>query len=178
MQRSWYNVTRYEMISLKGLAQAKIRKKSVILFWLLNMTIWCKHVHRLELQKFFNFCAAHSPVRLDIGWFLIIDNHVKNYKYGDFVSTSSLTGECAAEKLKNFCSSSLWTCLHDMVILRSQNKITDFFMILAWVSPFNMIWYDTSIVISMCVVTERGGNIYLRTSWIQTCNLNNMNVYR
>ena len=38
---------------LKGLAQAKIIKKSVILFWLLNMTIWCKHVHRLELQKFF-----------------------------------------------------------------------------------------------------------------------------
>ena len=35
---------------LKGLAQAKIIKKSVILFWLLNMTIWCKHVHRLELQ--------------------------------------------------------------------------------------------------------------------------------
>ena len=24
-------------------------------------------------------------------------------------------------------SSSLWTCLHHMVILRSQNKITDFF---------------------------------------------------
>ena len=38
---------------LKGLAQAKIIKKSVILFRLLNMTIWCKHVHRLELQKFF-----------------------------------------------------------------------------------------------------------------------------
>ena len=38
----------------------------MILFWLLNMTIWCKHVRRLELQKFFNFCAAHSPVRLDI----------------------------------------------------------------------------------------------------------------
>ena len=52
--------------TLKGLAQAKIIKKSVILFWLLNMSIWCKHVHRLELQKFFNFCAAHSPVRLDI----------------------------------------------------------------------------------------------------------------
>ena len=38
---------------LKGLAQAKIIKKSVILFRLLNMTIWCKHVHRLELQKVF-----------------------------------------------------------------------------------------------------------------------------
>ena len=38
---------------LKGLDQAKIIKKLVILFWLFNMTIWCKHVHRLELQKFF-----------------------------------------------------------------------------------------------------------------------------
>ena len=41
----------------------------------------------------------------------------------------------AAEKLKNFCSSSLWTCLHH-IILRSQNKITDFLMILAWASLF------------------------------------------
>ena len=53
-------------------------------------------------------------------------------KYGSFVSTSSLTGEYAAEKLKKNCTSSLWTCLHHMIILRSQNKITDFFMILAW----------------------------------------------
>ena len=40
---------------LKGLNQAKIVKKSVILFWLLIMTIWCKHVHRLELQIFLIF---------------------------------------------------------------------------------------------------------------------------
>ena len=53
---------------LKGLAQAKIIKKSVILFELINMTI------------------------------------------NNFIS--SLAGECAAEKLKNFCSSSLRTCLH------------------------------------------------------------------
>ena len=51
---------------LKGLAQAKIIKKSVILFWLLNMTIWWRHVHRLELQKIFNFSVSHSPVRLYI----------------------------------------------------------------------------------------------------------------
>ena len=57
---------RFGMVCLKGLAQAKIIKKSVILFRVLNMTIWCKHVHRLELQFFYNFCAAHSPVRLDI----------------------------------------------------------------------------------------------------------------
>ena len=43
------------------------------------------------------------------------------------------------QKLKNFCSSSrpIWPCLHHMVILGSQNKITDFLMILAWASPFN-----------------------------------------
>ena len=40
---------------LKGLAHAKIIKKSVILFRALNMTIWCKHVHRLELQIFIIF---------------------------------------------------------------------------------------------------------------------------
>ena len=28
---------------LKGLAQAEIMKKSVILFWLLNMTIWTQN---------------------------------------------------------------------------------------------------------------------------------------
>ena len=37
--------------------------------------------------------------------------------------------------IKN-CSSSLCTCLHHMVILRTRNKITDFLMILAWASPF------------------------------------------
>ena len=41
--------------TLKGLAQAKIIKTSVILFRVLNMTIWCKHVHRLELQIFIIF---------------------------------------------------------------------------------------------------------------------------
>ena len=56
---------------------------------------------------------------------------ISKKKYEKFVSISSLTGEGAAQKLKNFCSSSLWTCLHHMVILRIQNKITDFFIILA-----------------------------------------------
>ena len=49
-----YQVTKIT-IQLKGLAQAKIIKKSVILFRVLNMTIWCKHVHRLELQIFISF---------------------------------------------------------------------------------------------------------------------------
>ena len=33
-------------------------------------------------------------------WFQIIDNHVKNKKYVNFVSISSLAGECAAQKNK------------------------------------------------------------------------------
>ena len=44
-----------ENVYLKGLAHAKIIKKSVILFRVPNMTIWCKHVHRLELQIFIIF---------------------------------------------------------------------------------------------------------------------------
>ena len=39
-------------------------------------------------------------------------------------------------KIIKICSSSLCTCLHHMVILRTRNKITDFWMILAWASPF------------------------------------------
>ena len=39
------------------------------------------------------------PSPLSHYWFLIIDNHVKNRKCGNFVSISSLTGECAAQKL-------------------------------------------------------------------------------
>ena len=74
--------------------------------------------------------ASHP---IGVGWPI---NHVKNKKYGNFVFISSLTGQCAAQKIKNFCSSSLWTCLHHMVILRSQNKITDV-MTLAWVWAFN-----------------------------------------
>ena len=40
-------------------------------------------------------------------------------------------------KIIKIYSSSLCTCLLYMVILRSQNKITDFLMILAWASSFN-----------------------------------------
>ena len=43
------------------------------------------------------------------------------------------------KKIENLCSSSLWKCLHHLIILRSQNKIIDFFMILAWTSPLNML---------------------------------------
>ena len=38
------------LIILKRHNQAKIIKRSVFLFWLPNMTMWCKHVHRLKLQ--------------------------------------------------------------------------------------------------------------------------------
>ena len=33
-----------------------------------------------------------------------------------------------------------------MVILRSQNKITDFLMILAWASPFNDVLLESAMV--------------------------------
>ena len=47
-------------------------------------------------------------------------------------------------KILKICSSSLCTCLHHMVILRTRNKITDFLMILAWASPFKL-QYNTPV---------------------------------
>ena len=84
-----YNLCRPEILgisSLKGLAQAEIIKKSVILFWLLNITIGCKHVHTLDLQFFLIFfCRAFTGwtrYRDEIPVFLIIDMVVNNYKSG------------------------------------------------------------------------------------------------
>ena len=54
-----------------------------------------------KLAKLFNWNS--HPLEIVsrwISWFLIIDNHVKNKKCGNFVSISSLTGKCAAQKLK------------------------------------------------------------------------------
>ena len=43
----------YFTVVPKAHTQAEIIKKSEILFWLFIMTIPCKHIHILELQKFF-----------------------------------------------------------------------------------------------------------------------------
>ena len=44
-----------------------------------------------------------------------MDNHVKNKKYGNSVSISSLTGEYAAEKFKNFCNiECYWSRSHSL----------------------------------------------------------------
>ena len=87
-------------------------------------------------KKIFNFVAKVWIFCLKLAWPRYVricrqylsnnnlsDNHVKNNKYGCLVSISILTGECAAEKLKNVCSSSLWTSLHQMVILRSVTSV-------------------------------------------------------
>ena len=64
--------------------------------------------------------------------------HVQNKKYGNFVFTSRFIGKCATNFFKNLRSSSLWECLHHMVIWRSQNGNTDFFMILVWLCRFKL----------------------------------------
>ena len=49
------------------------------------------------------------------------------------IASLYLAGECPAEKLKK----NAVIVYGHVVILRSQNKITDFLMILAWACPFN-----------------------------------------
>ena len=51
-------------------------------------------------------------------------------------------------KIIKICSSSLCTCLHHMVILRTRNKITDFLMILAWASPFKRA--NKRLIVNAC----------------------------
>ena len=62
-------------------------------------------------------------------------------------------------KIIKICSSSLCTCLHHMVILRTRNKITDFLMILAWASPFNLaqIQRCVELTASLSLVLIRPG---------------------
>ena len=60
----------------------------------------------------------------EIPVFLLLDMHVQNKKYGNFVFISRSTRKCATHK---FCSSSPWSCLHHMVILKRQNEKKRFF---------------------------------------------------
>ena len=62
-----------------------------------------------SVKVFKKFCSVHLPVKRDIKTKFL-------FSYFGHACT---------------CSSSLWTCLHHMVIIKSQNKITDFLMILA-----------------------------------------------
>ena len=57
-----------------------------------------------------------------------------------------------------------------MVILRSQNKITDFLMILAWSSPFNLLRHVEITLLLFCGLNKKVWNSYL-TQWIW-CGLN------
>ena len=106
---------------LKRHNQAKI----IFLFWFPNMTVSCKHVHRLELQMFFYFCVAHLPVKRDIKtkfpYFLFYTcmSEIRNREFRLYI----LTGKCATQKLKLLRNSSLWTCSHHIAILLSENKV-------------------------------------------------------
>ena len=55
-----------------------------------------------------------------------------------------------------------------MVILKSQNKITDLFMILAWASPFNdlmrVFFMDMDILISTMWVHNETGEVTVPTN--------------
>ena len=67
-------------------------------------------------------------------------------------------------KIIKICSSSLSTCLHHMVILRTRNKITDFLMILAWASPFNEMINagDDSLLLEEEAVILAAGAIFYK----------------
>ena len=61
-----------------------------------------KHVHKLELHKFFNFCAAHLPARVfiaEIPHFLFRTclSKIRNTRISALY-LAYVTGKCAAQK--------------------------------------------------------------------------------
>ena len=68
----------------------------------------------------------------------------------------------AQQKIIKIYSSSLCTCLHHMVILRTRNKITDFFMILAWASPFKL--HRDNVIYILVGIQARSQNEMRRKS--------------
>ena len=104
-----------------------------------NLIKYCAYLSVRQIFRYFHALGRQPQISYIVnntilGQIIILDMHVQNKKYENFVSISRLTGKCATQKIENFCSSSLWTCLHHMVILKSQNNF--FSMILAWLCPF------------------------------------------
>ena len=73
-----------------------------------------------------------------------MDNHVKNKKYGHFVSISSLV----KAQQENLIFFTVLVYGHVYIIrsyyghIENQNKMTDFLMILEWASPFKHVKYN------------------------------------
>ena len=79
------------------------------------MTIWCKNVHKLELQKFFLiFCAAQLPVKRDIETKFHI--YISNFGHACLYKKSEIS-----------------SCSH----IKKTKKLPIFFIILAWLCRFN-----------------------------------------
>ena len=83
----------------------------------------------------------------------------------EFRTFSRLTGNWATQKLNNFCSSSLWICLHHMVILRSQNITTNRFMILAWLCRFK--WPSCNVLLTYSSIGNYLVELRAKSSRIQ-----------
>ena len=81
--------------------------------------------------------------------------HVQNKKYGNFVSISRLTGKCAAQKYITFVIIIYGHVYIIVVIIRSQNKITNFFMISTWLCSFN-------------IFTRTEGNVVPKEAFLQS----------
>ena len=94
----------------------------------INFSPTLNHLHPLQVEN----CDSNSPlvmdeddngklrlVRVKFLYFLFQTCMSKIRDTG--ISSLYLAfkiGKCAAQKVKNFCSSSLWTCLHHMAILK------------------------------------------------------------
>ena len=79
-------------------------------------------------------------------WILLFSALGVRVSTGLSKKTTVTSGKCAAQKFKNFCS-----LVYRHVYIRSQNKITVFFMISARLRPFKTLHI---LIFGVCIVNE------------------------
>ena len=86
---------------LKRHNQAKIIKKSVFLFWLLNMDIICEHIHRLEFAEVFYISGCCGNVASVPKAPFISYSRISYFGHAcpklNLLLVSRLTGKCATQ---------------------------------------------------------------------------------
>ena len=124
------------------------------------MTIWCKHVHGLELQKKLNFCFAQLPGKRDI------ETRFPISYFGNFVSISRLTGKCAF-----FINSFIHTFIHSFARSFARSLVRSFvysflffYFIYSCIHASNaLFWHKPQTCIKIYSILDQ--------HWLYTCYL-------
>ena len=105
-----------------------------------------------------------------ISLFLIIDNHVKNKKYVNFVSVSSLSGKNAAQKLKKTFSSSTYIWVKTLKLSPLGLRSLKIFPVQLFLSS-NTFSACFNVPVNYCLIYYKFHPCFLRYQWLPLIKL-------